>query len=208
MGAPRTSAAPRPVSAHYIELSQGSRGDLVRELQELLNWCTRPSPYLVVDGIFGPATARAVRQYQSGAHIGIDEIVGPITWEALLTPRFVRIVYRETTEAPQSKPAAPPRKPAAAPPAAEKPSESTAKKQAIKLHLMPLPFNGLPAWWRQRAADPYASEPFAATLTDGPKQGSLDGDGRIGYEQIPPGSCEFQFKEFYRAIEKALTPPS
>ncbi|MDL1957060.1 MAG: peptidoglycan-binding protein [Candidatus Desulfofervidus auxilii] len=35
------------------------------------------------DGIFGPKTERAVRQFQVDAGIKVDGIVGPITWAAL-----------------------------------------------------------------------------------------------------------------------------
>ena len=35
------------------------------------------------DGIFGPRTERAVRQFQVDAGIKVDGIVGPVTWAAL-----------------------------------------------------------------------------------------------------------------------------
>lgn len=40
---------------------------------------------LAVDGIFGPATAKAVRAFQEGAEIDPDGEVGPITFKSLLT---------------------------------------------------------------------------------------------------------------------------
>lgn len=38
-----------------------------------------------VDGIFGPATAKAVRQFQLVSNLTTDGIVGKSTWQALLT---------------------------------------------------------------------------------------------------------------------------
>jgi peptidoglycan hydrolase-like protein with peptidoglycan-binding domain len=59
----------------------GSRGDDVREIQDLL---TRrgysPGP---VDGIFGIQTKTAVSRFQSDRGVTIDGIVGPVTWAAL-----------------------------------------------------------------------------------------------------------------------------
>jgi peptidoglycan hydrolase-like protein with peptidoglycan-binding domain len=37
-----------------------------------------------VDGDFGPHTEQAVRDYQSGEHIAVDGIVGPVTWSHML----------------------------------------------------------------------------------------------------------------------------
>lgn len=59
-------------------LRNGSRGDPVRELQNLLGGLT-------VDGIFGPRTEAAVREFQRLAGLVADGIVGPITWGKLLS---------------------------------------------------------------------------------------------------------------------------
>lgn len=59
-------------------LRNGSKGDPVRELQNLLRGLT-------VDGIFGPRTEAAVREFQRQAGIAADGIVGPITWGKLLS---------------------------------------------------------------------------------------------------------------------------
>jgi hypothetical protein len=58
----------------------GARGDAVRRLQERLN---ANGAHLVVDGIFGPATNRAVQNFQGNRSLAIDGIVGPRTWAAL-----------------------------------------------------------------------------------------------------------------------------
>jgi peptidoglycan hydrolase-like protein with peptidoglycan-binding domain len=61
-------------------LQQGSSGVCVQVLQNLLN---RFGAGLTVDGIFGPATAAAVRRFQSRNGLVIDGIVGPHTKSAL-----------------------------------------------------------------------------------------------------------------------------
>ena len=61
-------------------LSRGAKGGAVRRLQRAL----RAAGYLlVVDGIFGPATQAAVRQYQRDHGLEVDGVVGPRTWVAL-----------------------------------------------------------------------------------------------------------------------------
>ena len=42
-----------------------------------------PNLGLVVDGVFGPLTDQAVREFQQGAGLVVDGIVGPLTWGAL-----------------------------------------------------------------------------------------------------------------------------
>lgn len=58
-------------------LRMGSRGEPVRELQNLLRGLT-------VDGIFGPATEARVREFQRAQGIVADGVVGPVTWGRLL----------------------------------------------------------------------------------------------------------------------------
>lgn len=65
---------------------RGDSGDLVRALQALL----RVKGYeLTIDGLFGPATEAAVRDYQksnkdtSGNHLAVDGIAGPLTFASL-----------------------------------------------------------------------------------------------------------------------------
>jgi peptidoglycan hydrolase-like protein with peptidoglycan-binding domain len=62
-------------------ISQGATGSVVRRLQRALR--RTPNLSLVVDGIFGPATDAAVKEFQQGAGLVVDGIVGPLTWNAL-----------------------------------------------------------------------------------------------------------------------------
>jgi len=60
----------------------GARDHPVRTLQHLL----RSRGYTVaVDGIFGPLTDRAVRDFQQAKGLAVDGIVGPQTWGALIS---------------------------------------------------------------------------------------------------------------------------
>lgn len=58
-------------------LRRGSRGSKVKELQCVLS--------LITDGIFGPVTEEAVRDYQQSHGLEADGIVGPATWKSLLS---------------------------------------------------------------------------------------------------------------------------
>jgi peptidoglycan hydrolase-like protein with peptidoglycan-binding domain len=62
-------------------LEQGDEGHPVPTLQYLLGARGHP---VTVDGIFGPATAAAVRAFQHEKHLTVDGIVGPATWGALI----------------------------------------------------------------------------------------------------------------------------
>lgn len=80
------SGNPMPV------LSQGSKGDAVRSLQEILTkgafglWETTPKG---VDGDFGSNTAASVRAFQTWARIKADGVVGQETWNAATCLEFM-----------------------------------------------------------------------------------------------------------------------
>ncbi|HZI44442.1 MAG TPA: peptidoglycan-binding protein [Ilumatobacter sp.] len=75
---PRTKAAlfSQTVPAERPELRQGASGDAVRWVQMRVG--------CVPDGKFGPATERALREFQRGAGLADDGVVGPKTWAALV----------------------------------------------------------------------------------------------------------------------------
>lgn len=60
-----------------------SRGEPVTRLQQLLNEIGKAG--LAVDGDFGPQTQNAVMAFQAGEGLQPDGIVGPKTWERLLS---------------------------------------------------------------------------------------------------------------------------
>ena len=67
--------------ATYKQLSYGSKGSEVTELQKLLN--QNGSYNLETDGIFGDNTKAAVTDYQKKNNLAVDGIVGENTWGAL-----------------------------------------------------------------------------------------------------------------------------
>jgi len=64
-------------------LQTGSTGGSVKILQVGLSG---RGYGLVGDGVFGPATYGAVRQFQTDNGLQVDGVVGPQTWDALLAP--------------------------------------------------------------------------------------------------------------------------
>jgi peptidoglycan hydrolase-like protein with peptidoglycan-binding domain len=62
-------------------IQPGATGAAVRRLQRALR--RTPNLSLAVDGIFGLLTEAAVKQFQEGAGLVADGIVGPLTWAAL-----------------------------------------------------------------------------------------------------------------------------
>ncbi|AUH43819.1 glycoside hydrolase domain-containing protein [Streptomyces sp. CMB-StM0423] len=62
-------------------LQNGSTGDAVTRLQRALTAALGRT--VGIDGIFGPGTQTAVRDYQTSRGLGVDGIVGPATWGAL-----------------------------------------------------------------------------------------------------------------------------
>lgn len=70
-----TSPVARPV------LKLGDKDGQVGPLQAKLN--TVVNPHIAVDGVFGPSTDHAVRQFQAQLHLNVDGVVGPVTWAHL-----------------------------------------------------------------------------------------------------------------------------
>jgi peptidoglycan hydrolase-like protein with peptidoglycan-binding domain len=64
----------------YKQVSYGSKGSDVTELQKLLN---KNGATLDEDGIFGNNTKQAVKDYQQKNGLAADGIVGNNTWGAL-----------------------------------------------------------------------------------------------------------------------------
>ena len=62
-------------------IGPGAAGDVVRRAQRALR--RTPNLSIVVDGVYGPATEAAVKEFQAGASLQVDGIVGPNTWDAL-----------------------------------------------------------------------------------------------------------------------------
>lgn len=63
-------------------LKRGSKGAAVKDLQTLLNKAGA-KPKLKADGDFGPATDRAVRDFQGAVDLVVDGVAGPQTLTAL-----------------------------------------------------------------------------------------------------------------------------
>ena len=75
--APELAAA----MAAWPIVKQGAIGERVFAIQYLLN---ARGARLATDGHFGPATAAAVRSFQSKSHLQADGKVGPLTWSRLI----------------------------------------------------------------------------------------------------------------------------
>lgn len=65
-----------------ITIQQGSQGDAVRGLQFILN--NSFGYTLEIDGVFGPLTNEAVKDFQSKHGLTPDGVVGPLTWQKLI----------------------------------------------------------------------------------------------------------------------------
>ena len=84
---------PNSWAALIIQVKKGSSGDVVSGVQEefqFRNESGDPNKGVQVDGIFGPQTDSAVRGFQHAVSldvpsVAVDGIVGPITWQALIS---------------------------------------------------------------------------------------------------------------------------
>ena len=59
-----------------VLVKSGQKGEPVTAVQQL---CKTPA-----DGVFGPATEKAVRAFQERVHLSADGIAGPHTWQLLI----------------------------------------------------------------------------------------------------------------------------
>lgn len=71
----------KPTIPIPVTVKQGSKGETVTLLQQLL---VSRGYVIGIDGDFGPETEKAVRDFQNKQHLGVDGVVGPKTWTALL----------------------------------------------------------------------------------------------------------------------------
>ncbi len=83
------------VTASLPLLGLGSEEQSVARLQALLNVVADAG--LAEDGIFGPLTEAAVRDFQASRHHLVDGLVGPQTWTALLSVpgRFPEVIVQQ-----------------------------------------------------------------------------------------------------------------
>lgn len=75
------TATPTPAPLCWPLVRSGNRSPNVYAVQSLLRQRGFP---VVVDSIFGSATAGAVRQFQEAQGLSADGIVGPLTWSRLI----------------------------------------------------------------------------------------------------------------------------
>jgi hypothetical protein len=68
----KKNPAPAPAKDYSAVMRRGSRGEGVKQLQQKLG-------IRQVDGIFGPATERRVKQFQQSQGLQVDGVVGPET---------------------------------------------------------------------------------------------------------------------------------
>jgi murein L,D-transpeptidase YcbB/YkuD len=66
-----------------VQVAQGSTGDAVRAVQSQIHG-RGAGGGIAIDGVFGPMTANAVGAFQQLLGLGVDRIVGPVTWNHLV----------------------------------------------------------------------------------------------------------------------------
>lgn len=80
--APGPTPSPKECEVKLPILKQGDRNPYVANCQVLLN---THNGKLAVDGVFGPATAQAARNFQQATGLAVDGVVGQATWGKLLS---------------------------------------------------------------------------------------------------------------------------
>ncbi|MGA5700686.1 GH25 family lysozyme [Peterkaempfera bronchialis] len=73
---------PATWQALLVTVQQGSTGPAVSAVQAELN---AHGASVAVDGVFGSGTGSAVRSFQSSHGLAVDGVVGPATWQALVS---------------------------------------------------------------------------------------------------------------------------
>jgi peptidoglycan hydrolase-like protein with peptidoglycan-binding domain len=80
----------RPPAEEMIEMALqpwplARQGDKAHPVPSLQYHLRARGHTVTVDGTFGPKTEAAVRAFQKEKHLSVDGIVGPLTWQALVT---------------------------------------------------------------------------------------------------------------------------
>lgn len=70
-------------SIWHPTIRQGSKGDIVKECQRMLNKLGYNLGICGIDGDFGTSTLKAVKAFQQDHQLIADGVVGPMTWDAL-----------------------------------------------------------------------------------------------------------------------------
>jgi len=81
--------------ASYAALSSGAIGSQVKAAQWLLN--EHGYGVIAVDGVFGAATERAVKSFQSARGLSADGVIGARTWTALLSSGWRPVLSQGST---------------------------------------------------------------------------------------------------------------
>ncbi|MEV8037470.1 peptidoglycan-binding domain-containing protein [Streptomyces sp. NPDC086182] len=95
VAAPSANASAAESNCNYIADSArptvhpGDNSSAVKQVQCLIDFYSKYSDWLDVDGDYGQATARGVFWVQTcnGTTGGADGVVGPSTWSRLYTPK-------------------------------------------------------------------------------------------------------------------------
>lgn len=81
-------------------------------------------------------------------------------------------------------------------------------KDWIEITLLKHPGGKRKDWWPSFGDKIYPYEPFKAKITDGPRDGALNRKAWVRFEDIPAGSCDIQFHQFFEKIDAELTDKS
>ncbi len=82
-------SGPAPAQTMPV-LRRGAAGDLVVWAQEHLY---RAGDHLTIDGGYGPKMVTAVRRFQAAHGLSVDGVIGPVTWQALLSYSPARVTW-------------------------------------------------------------------------------------------------------------------